>query len=384
METQQMTSFVLKHVGGDEALMTYFSRVGGGYENQIGEHIESKIDEAIEEANKELEMFHIGEFDSYSYEEVNHFIPQAYGGFDVDLSMYGDLIDDGDFVEEVKNVLYDFDMYTEWFDNDMVREDGISIDLHYEPNPYNEESVIERIERFASELEHIEDRFDVEEFKEKLHDHMIEKGYISSEWKHFGDKVDINNLEFEHFGKSAPHMLPRGMREDYGRDKTIYISEGYEVYDYKDPNTVGYEKVIGKFYNKYERDKHPLVLLSIFLSPLLENGIGAYLEAGKIFFVYDPSYNEEKTRYEFMKELKLVKSIDKHFNFFGQEIAKFWEKYVRPYIDNERETGEYNIDPNIKLPIFPLKGRKESEDQGVLPLSEKNFARFFWKNYLKL
>jgi hypothetical protein len=63
------------------------------------------------------------------------------------------------------------------------------------------------------------------------------------------------------------------------------------------------------------------------------------------------------------------------------------DKYVFPYLKNYEQNGRdsYGIPEDIKLPLIPIKGRKESPDQGMLDLHEKKtFSQFFYKKYGKI
>jgi hypothetical protein len=357
METEKMTNYVIANDNSDSAFLYYYEKVGGGYNDSIGSEIIGKIDSAIEKANEDLEIFNISPFDSYSDEEVKYYTPDARGNIEVDLTPFEDVVGDRDFLEVIKDTLNKFDIYPDSdYDSDLVSDemDAIQINIRYESD-YRSDGVLEKIESFASELYRAERSFEMDTFKETLYDKLNDAGYISNDFNDFRERFATSKLDFDNF-------------EDRGGGKfesKLIVLEG-ESWKIKS-HTVNLEYI--------QEPTSRLQLLRRFLSPFLDYGINVYLgeNISRLQFVYSISYEKEWTLRDYVLSLKLAKSVDKHFDFYVNQIQEFYDKILVPqYYTNNRE---YN--PNMKLPILKIASRKESEGQMHLNLHErKSFYDF--------
>jgi hypothetical protein len=359
METEKMTNYVIANDNSDSAFSSYYEKVGGGYNDSIGSEIIGKIDSAIEKANEELEIFNISPLDSYSNEEVKYYTPDARGNIEVDLTPFEDVVGDIDFLEVIKDTLNKFDIYPDSV-YDLVSDemDAIQITVRYDryDSDHRSDGVLEKIESFASELYQAERSFEMDTFKETLYDKLNDAGYISNDFNDFRERFATSKLDFDNF-------------EDQGGGKfetKLIVLEG-ESWKIKSQYTTNLAHI--------QEPTSRLQLLRRFLSPFLDYGINVYLgeNISRLQFVYSISYEKEWTLRDYVLSLKLAKSVDKHFDFYVNQIQEFYDKVLMPsYFIPDRE-----FDPNMKLPILKIASRKESEGQMHLNLHErKSFYDF--------
>jgi hypothetical protein len=364
METEEITNYVLAEDNSEDALAFYLEKVGGGHNDEISEKLVASMDAIIEAANKSLKMFSVDEIDIYNLEEIKYYQPQASGYIEYDFTPYKEHIGDRDFLKAVSSVLQDFDMYPEDFEyNDPISEDltGMSIYLRYE-NSYGRDGMKSQLESFISELENIESRFDEEKFNESFEEKMLEEGYLSSGWGSFKDKVDLENLNLKKF-----------QYIDHSKYFKSVIDIDFPIYNQ--------DRVFTRPLTTYKRSDHPYVAFSEFLAPLLNFGIKIEISKNTLEITYKPNYKEEKNQRDYIKELKTLKSLDEHYNFYVDQIQNFLNKFVIPEFQKYEKFGEYEIPEDLKIPIMQIKGRKESEGQQMLGLHEKTFRSFFLKKY---
>jgi hypothetical protein len=380
METEEMTNYVMENDNSDAALAFYSEKVGGGYDGQIHAIFWGKLEELISKANNNLKMFNIGE--PYS-EELEYYRPEAWGSIPYDMSPYEDYVGDRDFLKEVASVLSDCNIYVsdDWLYNDRQISDEldkINLDMTYDGDGYRNESITGKLESFIGELEGIERRFDPEEFDEKFKERMLKAGYLHSGWGDFINKVSIDSLKFDNFNK-----------QNYTNTfifMTNPVMVGEKPFDYG----ISFDIVdVDKLLINYKRQHHPYVLLAEFLKPFIQRGlrVGVNKGANTLQFSYEPKYSEDTTGKQYIKGLKAVKDFDTHFNFYINQIKKFMNKFVYPFLRHAENDPDhsYGIPENIKLPLLQIKSRKESEAQGMLDLHEKRtFTQFFNKRYAKI
>jgi len=357
MSTEKVTNYVLANDNSDSAITFYYSKVGGGYDDLIGSQVIDKIDNAISEANKDLNMFSIGEFQSYYDDSINYYDPDAYGSIEIDLKPFEEHIGDRKFLEIISDVLNSFDMYPQDFSySDPISDDmqSIQINLRYEEN-YRREGIVEKIKSFASELFRVERSFDIDLFKERLYEKLNNGGYISNYFNDFREKFNTSELVFQNFEESGS--------DKYKTKPIVMEGESWRIKNNGSSNLLDIEG-----YN------NRLQLLKRFLSPFIDYGIDVYLgeNISRLQFVYNISYEKEWTLRDYILSLKMAKSIDKHFDFYVNQIQEFYDRILVPqYFSKD---GEY--DPNMKLPILKIASRKESGDQMHLDLHEKSFYNF--------
>ena len=357
MSTEKVTNYVLANDNSDSAITFYYSKVGGGYDDLIGSQVIDKIDNAISEANKDLNMFSIGEFQSYYDDSINYYDPDAYGSIEIDLKPFEEHIGDRKFLEIISDVLNSFDMYPQDFSySDPISDDmqSIQINLRYEEN-YRREGIVEKIKSFASELFRVERSFDIDLFKERLYEKLNNGGYISNYFNDFREKFNTSELVFQNFEESGS--------DKYKTKPIVMEGESWRIKNNGSSNLLDIEG-----YN------NRLQLLKRFLSPFIDYGIDVYLgeNISRLQFVYNISYEKEWTLRDYILSLKMAKSIDKHFDFYVNQIQEFYDRILVPqYFSKDRE-----YDPNMKLPILKIASRKESGDQMHLDLHEKSFYNF--------
>jgi hypothetical protein len=365
MESEKMTNYVMENDNSDAALSFYTEKVGGGYDDAISNIFWGKIDSLMKEANSELEMFTIDE--PYTYgEEFEYYEPSAYGYIKYDMSPYDEYKNDRDFLNVLADVLNKFDIYPEEFAySEPILDDleGIRFGIKYENSYYTRDSIVDKLESFIRELESIERRFDIESFGEHLQEVMIDKGYLSSDWGNFKNRVSLDDIQFKNFGRVGSTDIFKTERVDVG--SFVRSARDYTINS--------------DLTKKYRRDQHPYVLVSEFLKPFISRGLEVKIEEGAMMvsFSYEPMYEADKTGREYVRGLKAIRDFDTHFEFYVNQIRNFFEKYVTPYLENKTDgSDEYNIPPDIKIPLIQIKSRKESGGQMTLDLHEKRIQNY--------
>jgi len=371
MESEKMTNYVMENDNSDAALSFYTEKVGGGYDDAISNIFWGKIDSLMKGANSELEMFSINE--PYSTDDLEYYEPEGYGYIEYDMSPYEDYINDRDFLNALADVLNKFDIYPDEFSySEPISQDlkGIGFNIRNENNYYRRDSIVDKLESFIRELEGIERNFNIDSFGEHLQEVMIDKGYLSSDWSNFKNKVSLNDIQFKNFERSG------GSTDIF---KSNPVDVGSFVKGAKDFT------ISSDLTKKYRRDQHPYVLVSEFLKPFISRGLEVRITDGamKMGFSYEPMYEKDKTGREYVRGLKAIKDFDTHFEFYADQIRNFFEKYVTPYLENKADgSDDYNIPSDIKIPLIQIKSRKESGEQMTLDLHEKRIQNYV--NCLKL
>lgn len=376
METEEMTNYVMEHDNSDKALAFYSEKVGEGYDGQIHAIFWGKLEEMISDANEQLKMFSIYEPSS---EDLEYYRPEAWGSIPYDMTPYEDHVGDRDFLRILADVLSKCHIYVgeNWlYNGDLVSEELDSINLDMEYDSHGDESITDKLKSFISELEQSEQNFDPEEFDEKFKERMLEAGYISSGWGDFTNKVSIDTLQFNNFQKNF-HGNEYMTKEALMGEKNFDYARSFDIVD------------VDILLSKYTRQDHPYVLLAEFLKPFIQIGLKVAVNRGArtLQFSYEPKYKKDKTGKQYIKGLKAVKDFDTHYEFYINQIKKFMEKFVFPYLQHAEDDPEhsYGIPKNIKLPLLQIKSRKESKAQGMLDLHEKRtFTQFFYKKYAKI
>lgn len=377
METEEITDYVIANDNSDSALSFYSDKVGEGFDGKISAIVWERLDNIISSANSSLEMFYISE--PYS-EELQYYQPEASGSIPYDLTPYENHLGDKEFMSVVRDVLDKFDIYPDddWaygepFSDDMNQ---IYLTMRYSDDNYRNESITDKLESFVKELEYGESKFNPEEFDEIFKEKMLKAGYMSSGFSDFTNKVSISNLPLEN------------LKKNYSKNvyETGNIPMTEERFDYSsDFNIVD----IDYLRKKYKRSDHPYILLAEFLAPFVQRGLEVDIKRGKVDlnFRYEPKYEEDKTGKQYIRGLKAIKDFDTHFDFYINQIKRFMEKYVFPYMKHFEQNGRdnYGIPEDIKLPLLQVKNRKENPNQAMLDLHEKKtFSQFFYKKYGKI
>jgi len=375
METEEITDYVIANDNSNSALSFYSDKVGEGFDGKISAIFWERLDDIISSANSSLKMFDISE--PYS-EELQYYQPEASGSIPYDLTPYEDYLGDKKFMSVVLDVLGKFDIYpSNWdygqpFSDDM---DYIDLDMQYRDDNYRNESATDKLKSFVNELEYAENKFDPAEFDETFKEKMLDAGYIKSGFGDFTTKVSISNLPLENFKKDHSKNVYQTGYISMGDERFFGYSSNFKIVD------------IDFLRKKYKRSDHPFLLLAEFLAPFVQRGLEVDIRHRvDLNFQYAPKYKEDKTGKQYIRGLKAIKDFDTHFDFYIEQIKKFMEKYVFPYMKNmENGRDSYGIPEDIKLPLIQLKNRKESPDQGMLDLHEtKTFSQFFYKKYGKI
>lgn len=360
MQSETVTDYILNQDFDSEAINYYLTEVGEGHDGRIAGKIVAELESMIDEANKDFEIFTIEK--DFEYNGLEYFEARADGFIPYDLSIYENYVDDGDFLEKIIKVLVSFRLYPNEFDsNEPIPEDrsGIRVVLtSYIRDPF------EAVNDLIGDIRSFESRYDNESFDEKFREVMMEAGYFPSSIQKFSDKVDIDKLKFKNLERDP--------------NQSDLLFRRIVSIDFPVQEETGARRVKSSYIEKFKRSHHPYVLLAHFLKPLLDNGLNVFLDPNNITFAYEyPYYDEddERTQFDYMRELKMVKNFDEHFEFYIDQIQKFISKYVYPFMKNKEETESYNIPEDIKLPILSMKTRKESGDQLELSLHE-NVASF--------
>jgi hypothetical protein len=354
MQSEQVTDYILNQDFDSEAINYYMTEVGDGHDERIADKITGELESMIDEANKEFEIFTI---EKDFYDGLKYFQATADGFISYDLSMYEDYIGDRAFLEKIEKVLDSFYLYP----NDFIYNEPISEDLNgiRVRITSDKREPFEAVQDLIGDIESFERRYDSESFDEKFKEVMMKAGYLPTAFKKFSDKIDLDDLKFKN--------LKRDMNEASSFHRILSI-------DFPIQEEANIRRVKSSYIEKFKRNEHPYVLLAHFLKPLLDNGLGVLLDRNNITFQYEYPYHDtddDRNQFDYMRELKMVKNFDEHFEFYIDQIQKFISKYVYPFMKNKEETGSYNIPEDIKLPIISIKTRKESGDQLELSLHEK-------------
>lgn len=355
MQSETVTDYILKQDFDSEAINYYLTEVGEGHDGRIAGKIVAELESMIDEANKEFEIFTIEK--DFGYNSLEYFTATADGFISYDLSMYEDYVDERDFLEKIVKVLDSFYLYpNEFYYNEPIPDDlsGIRVRITSDIR-----EPVEAVNDLIGDIRSFERRYDSESFDEKFREVMMDAGYLPSAFKKFSDKVDLDNLEFKN--------LERNMDSASSFHRIVSI-------DFPIKEEKGVRRVKSSYIEKFKRSHHPYVLLAHFLKPLLDNGLNVYLDPNNITFEYEYPFHDvddERTHFDYVRELKMAKNFDEHFEFYIDQIQKFISKYVYPFMKNKEETGSYNIPEDIKLPMLSMKTRKESGDQLELSLHEK-------------
>jgi hypothetical protein len=373
MESEEMTDYVLQNDNSDSSLFFYMDKVGYGYDEKIDNIVRNKIEKIVDDANRELEIFIINEPD---YDDLKYYRPSAYGSIEYDFEKYEEHIEDSKFLKILNEVLSDVGIYTSSYYEITVSDelDRVSFNVSEEEYYTRRENNIDYLEEFVSGLKGMERNFDPERFDENLTDSMLEAGFLSSGWGNFVKKVSINNLEFTNFKKEFHDNEYTVTNRIIVGDKFYENAQEFSVSD------------VDLLLSKYKRHDHPYILLAHFLKPFLMRGLILKINRGanSIIFSYKPKYTNNKSSKQYMSELKAVKDFDKHFDFYIEQIKRFMDKFVYPYLENfaKDDNHSYGIPENIKLPLLQVKNRKDSELQTMLDFHEKrDFSSFFHKMY---
>jgi hypothetical protein len=355
MQSEQITDYILNQDFDSEAINYYMKEVGEGHDGRIADKIIGELESMIDEANKEFEIFTIEK--DFTYNGLEYFEAAADGFISYDLSMYEDYIGDRAFLEKIAKVLDSFYLYpNEFYYSDPISEalDGIKVRITSDiREPF------EAVNDLIGDISSFERKYDSESFDEKFKEVMLKYGYLPTAFKKFSDKIDLDDLKFKN--------LERDMNEASTFHRIVSI-------DFPIREEANVRRVKSSYIEKFKRSEHPYVLLAHFLKPLLDNGLDVLLDRNNITFQYEYPYHDmgdERNQFDYMRELKMVKNFDEHFEFYIDQIQKFISKYVYPFMKNKEETGSYNIPEDIKLPILSIKTRKESGDQLELSLHEK-------------
>jgi len=368
METEEMTKYVMEHDKSDDALQFYGEKVGGGYDNLIGDIAEKKIDELVSQYNLEYLDINIEGSGDELYISAYGFMPYDFGDID---------IEDRAVAKIVEEVLGDVDIYVSDLEySDALQEDGVRFSIDYnEQDDYNSRSKIDKVRSFLDDLADIDEHWEskVEKFKDNLTEKLIKGGYISSGYSTFLNKA-LPLANFTHF--KDVHRDER-LRNDNKKHTNLYISDPVIDLD-----------VDGMKHNFIARDfsycnpyfgrlESPIDLMAKFLVPITGDDIRWGMNhQGSFGFRYEPIYDEDTSTEEYMSDFKKALSIDRHWDEYATQIQAFWMKYVRPYFENYDDSSGYNIPQDIKLPLLKTYGRKEDRSQQQFDFHEKTSFEF--------
>ena len=359
MQSETVTDYILNQDFDSEAINYYLTEVGEGHDGRIAGKIIEELESMIDEANKDFEIFTIEK--DFGYNGLEYFEATADGFIPYDLSGYEDYVDERDFLEKIVKVLDSFYLYpNEFYYNEPIPEDRSGIRVRITSDI---REPFEAVNDLIGDIKAFERRYDSESFDEKFREVMMKAGYLPTAFKKFSDKVDLDDLKFKN--------LKRDMNSASSFHRIVSI-------DFPIQKGKHIRRVHSSYIKKYKRSEHPYVLLAHFLKPLLDKGLSVELDRNNIRFEYEYPFHDaddERTQFDYIRELKMVKNFDEHFEFYIDQIQKFISKYVYPFMKNKEETESYNIPEDIKLPILSMKTRKESGDQLELSLHE-NVASF--------
>ena len=385
MESEEVTNYVMENDNGDSAMSTYYSKVGGGYDNLIGNMIKKQMDDLV--ASYELKHLNFYMDDYYEEEGVSMsasgFMPYNFSGI---MDMENEKI-----IKVVKDALFIVDIYPEYLKSDDIQEDGIRFNLEYdERSNYTDNTVMDKLKSFLEELYQMDSSWDdkVESFNENLTEKLKESGMISSAYATFIGRV-FPKVEFKNFTKMGGYFDP--VTGDSIVNKNIYLSPpipmkaGLDISIGTWRNKGAY---YGQLWKKHSYSELPIVIFSKFISSIMENNIdfGISLKGGScnVWFRYIIQYDNESTLDDYINDLKIVMSLDKHWEIYTKQMQDFWDKYVLPYYDKKLEDGSYDVPDDLKIPILKAYHRKESGNQMHFDLHEKKAGFDFLLNRLKI
>ena len=360
METEKMTTYVVENDNSPDAMSNYSERVGEGYEGIIDEYVEKQLNELIDQYEfKHLDL----NMDSISEGYYNAYIsiPYSFKGLE-------DYFDDRGFRDIVKDKLSDIDLYPDYLDSDNFSEDGVSFNIEYDSqSDYHSKGKIDQLKSFLNELSDIDN--DVEKFEESLTEKLLDNGYITSDWGSFKGKV-LDNISDDTFEKSARFKQHRAITP-------FFELKFKHVNNYYKSSIVGYEVNIMPFSKFKPSDAIDKIFDKYFKHVVHPNSqIAIVLTESYIMFKYFPSYDKDMTIKEYMRDFKIFKSLDTHYEEYQKQMDQLGE-FIK---SNPNLTG------NEEIPLFTLRSRKSPPEQGYFQFKEQRITSFdkLYQRILKL
>jgi hypothetical protein len=343
METEEMTKYVVKYDNSERALENYKERVGEGYNGIIDEYVDKQMYELIKRFKLEhfrLDTDNIEE----GYYSANIFIP--YNFKDIESHHFND----DSFKNIIKIILRNIDLYPNYLDTENFGEDGVSFDVEYDSSSSygrrNMYSKLDELNSFLMDLSGFEENYDyhVERFQEELTSKLMKDGYIISDWSKFKTKVldniisDESNNTFSKAKKSTHRKIPY---------YTIKFDSNFETT--WDSNY----KLVEKFFKHLEYKS---------------NHIYRGGDDSNIIITYQPEYDEDMTLDDYMRDFKIFKSLNVHYDNYQDQINRF-HNYLKKVINGEASGNE-------EIPLFTLKSRKSPQEQGYFEFKENKKHTF--------
>jgi len=334
METEEMTKYVVEHDNSSDSMSNYSERVGGGYYGIIDEFVEKQLTELIAQydfKHYDLDSNNISE----GYYIASGFITYNFTGLE-------EYFDDKNFIQIVKDSLNYIDKYPDYLSSDNFSDKGVSIDIEYDQqSDYDTKSKLEQLKSFLNQLDGDDDRYesDIENFEEHLTEKLLNDGYIPSGWATFKSKV-LDNLITDKY------------RNTFQKAKTSKTrSNSYSVeFDIHWGNKDINDKLVSKFF------KH---LTASVKQIYWRNHDGVIL-----YVSYQPEYDSELGIEDYMRDFKIFKSFNIHYDNYQDQINRFG-KYLKNSVSGSEE-----------IPLFTLRSRKSPPEQEYFQFRESKKHTF--------
>jgi len=340
METEKMTKYVVDNDGSEDALYNYNERVGEGYDGIIAEYVEKQLNDLV--SQYDFKHYHLYTDDiSNEYYNASGFITYNFEGLE-------DYFDDRDFIKIVKNALNDINIYPDYLYSDNFSEDGVNVTIEYDSqSDYRSKTRMDKLRSFLDDLSNYDDSYesDIEKFEERLNENLLEKGYISSSWKTFKNKV-LDNIVSDKYRNTF--------------EKTERKKSNFFVLTFDNP------------VKTYPEDRNmrikQVALEEKFFSLIRKNVNHIYVEEerGKIVISYIPSFDEDMSLDNYLRDFKIFKSLNIHFDDYQNQINNFYNYLHSGAVQTGRE----------EIPVLTLRSRKSPPEQGYFQFKESKIKTF--------
>lgn len=363
METEELTNYVLNYDNSEEAITNYQSRVGRGYDGLIWDHSYQIMLKLIKAEDLQHYIIQDDEYRiSEGLFEASGYIPYNFKGLE-------DYFDEKEFQEIVSICLSKENIYMDYFSSDNFSDDADSVYINLSHSEYvgnyHSNMPIHQLKTFLNDISKLDADYEtsVKSFGENLDEALLEGGYTSSGWAEFKNRV----LD----------KMPRpGANNMNHNPYVVAFNTGLRWTDiFKNVS----EFPLVKFAKSYPID-HPAILLSKFLKYFNgseESQISIKLSKGddSLKFIWRPSYDEDMSFKDYMRDYKIMRSLTNHYDSYSKEISDFCSEYILPY-STMSEDGTFNIPKNLNIPILTPRSRKSPKEQEYFQFRESKVTTF--------
>ena len=186
--------------------------------------------------------------------------------------------------------------------------------------------------------------YNVEKFQAELTSRLIEDAYIDSDWGKFKTKV-LDNIISDGFNNTFSKAKESTHR------KIPYYHIKFNINS--DTTWDSNYKLVEKFFKHLEYKS---------------NQIYRRNDDNDIIISYQPEYDEDMTLDDYMRDFKIFKSLNAHYDNYQDQINRF-DNYLKKVINGEASGNE-------EIPLFTLKSRKSPPEQEYFEFKENKKHTF--------